>query len=292
MQTRTEPSGWSQPHRLLKVMRALRTWNRGISGGNGGSAAPPATAPSHPPPSGPTPALTNLDREARGQLEGDEVTQLGEVSIGDGHQVNDGRHLLGQRQRVLLAEPQRRLEPARTAVWARARRRPPASPQCSAHLCTLLDTSMGRPMLRASRSKCGSKYSSRVMAVGLVGLAAGGVGAWAGGGVRPHVAQHGPMPSPGLPAHHSPHCGCCAAVPGPGRSGRGCGSLWGDRRGGWAWGNHTTPVPAPGGQRRDTFSAGLVLVREVLRPRLGDQLHIAGTVHLQDRTRWSAEGMG
>lgn len=45
---------------------------------------------------------------------------------------------------------------------------PPPGP--GAHLCTLLDTSMGRPMLRASRSKWGSKYSSGVMAVGLAWL--------------------------------------------------------------------------------------------------------------------------
>lgn len=34
-QIRTEPRGWSHPHRLLKVMRALSTWNKGISVGRG-----------------------------------------------------------------------------------------------------------------------------------------------------------------------------------------------------------------------------------------------------------------
>lgn len=103
-QTRTEPSGWSQPQRLLKVMRALRTWKRGISGGTKGvsGSVPGGPCPSRSPRPR-SPNLTNLDGEARGQLEGDEVAQLGEVGVGDGHQVDDGRHLLRQRQRVLLA---------------------------------------------------------------------------------------------------------------------------------------------------------------------------------------------
>jgi len=55
---------------------------------------------------------TYLDGEAGWQAQGDEITQLGEVGVGDGHEVDDGRHLLGQRQRVDLAQPQRSLEPA------------------------------------------------------------------------------------------------------------------------------------------------------------------------------------
>lgn len=48
---------------------------------------------------------TYLDREARRQTQSDEVTQLGKVGVGNSHEVNDGRHLLGQRQRVALAQP-------------------------------------------------------------------------------------------------------------------------------------------------------------------------------------------
>ena len=53
--------------------------------------------------------------------EGDEVTQLGKVSVADGHQVDDGCHLVPQGQRVLLAQPQRRLEPARPAAGCGSR---------------------------------------------------------------------------------------------------------------------------------------------------------------------------
>ena len=40
--------------------------------------------------------LTYLDGEPRRQAQGDEVTQLGKVGVGDGHEVDDGRDLLGQ----------------------------------------------------------------------------------------------------------------------------------------------------------------------------------------------------
>lgn len=56
------------------------------------------------------------------------------------------------------------------------RKWPPAP--LGAHLCTLRDISMGRPILRDSRLKLGSKYSSGEMAVGLVGLAACCTEAW------------------------------------------------------------------------------------------------------------------
>lgn len=39
-------------------------------------------------------SLTDLDREAGGQSQGNEVPELGEEGVGDGHEVNDGRHLL------------------------------------------------------------------------------------------------------------------------------------------------------------------------------------------------------
>lgn len=112
--THTELRGSSQPHRLLKVMRALSTWKRGISARRQPSLsqrpAPPRELPQTP--GCPRPPLTNLDREAGGQAQGDEVTQLGKVSVADSHQVNDGRHLVAQGQWVLLAQPQCCLEPA------------------------------------------------------------------------------------------------------------------------------------------------------------------------------------
>lgn len=46
---------------------------------------------------------TNFDGEARRQTKSDEVAQLGKVCIWDSHEVNDGRHLLRQGQRVALA---------------------------------------------------------------------------------------------------------------------------------------------------------------------------------------------
>lgn len=54
---------------------------------------------------------TYLDREAWRQAKGDEVTQLGKVGVRDGHEVDDGRHLLGQRQRMTLAQPQSCFKP-------------------------------------------------------------------------------------------------------------------------------------------------------------------------------------
>lgn len=147
-QTRTEPSGWSQPQRLLKVMRALRTWKRGISaGGTGGQQCHPDVGTLHHP-APPCPILTDLDREAGGQLEGDEVAQLGEVGVGDGHEVDDGCHLLCQGQRVLLAQPQRRLEPARAPAWAWApcQRHIPWHPATARQGLTPSATSRGTPL--------------------------------------------------------------------------------------------------------------------------------------------------
>lgn len=39
---------------------------------------------------------TYLDREAGREAQRDEVPQLGEVCVADGHEVNDGRHLVPQ----------------------------------------------------------------------------------------------------------------------------------------------------------------------------------------------------
>lgn len=58
--------------------------------------------------------VTDLDREARGEAQLDEVSQTGKVSAGARHQVDDGGHLLHQRQGVLLAHPQRALKPERS----------------------------------------------------------------------------------------------------------------------------------------------------------------------------------
>lgn len=55
--------------------------------------------------------VTDLDREARGEAQLDEVPETGEVSAGASHQVDDGGHLLHQREGVLLAHPQRPLKP-------------------------------------------------------------------------------------------------------------------------------------------------------------------------------------
>lgn len=60
----------------------------------------------------PSPVLTDLDREARWQPQGDEVAQFSEQGVGDGHEVDDWHHLLGEGQRVRLAQPQFGLEPA------------------------------------------------------------------------------------------------------------------------------------------------------------------------------------
>lgn len=46
--------------------------------------------------------LTNLDREAWWETQSDEIPQLGKMSVADGHQVNDGCHLVTQGQWVLL----------------------------------------------------------------------------------------------------------------------------------------------------------------------------------------------
>lgn len=94
----------------------MSTWKRGISAGRQ-SLRPPAPkqvgrpAP-HKQPGAPC-TLTNLDWEAWWQAQGDEVTQFGKVGIADGHQVDDGRHLVTQGQRVLLTQPQGGLEPVR-----------------------------------------------------------------------------------------------------------------------------------------------------------------------------------
>lgn len=125
--THTELRGSSQPHRLPKVMRALSTWKRGISvrrqpslshcGHRPTCAWPVRLQLPHSPelPEDPLPLhhlLTNLDWEAGWEAKGDEVAQLGKVSVADGHQVNDGRYLVTQGQRVLLTQPQCSLEPA------------------------------------------------------------------------------------------------------------------------------------------------------------------------------------
>lgn len=55
--------------------------------------------------------LTYLDREAWWQAQSDEITQFCKVGIGDGHEVDDGRHLLGQGQRVRFTQPQGRFKP-------------------------------------------------------------------------------------------------------------------------------------------------------------------------------------
>lgn len=67
----------------------------------GGQRVPSPSQPPH----------TNLDGEAGREAQGDEVAQFGEERIADGHQVDDGGHLLTEGQRVVLAQPQLRLEP-------------------------------------------------------------------------------------------------------------------------------------------------------------------------------------
>lgn len=54
---------------------------------------------------------TDLHREAWREAQSDEVAQLRKMGVGNGHEVDDGRHLLGQRQRVALAQPQGGFEP-------------------------------------------------------------------------------------------------------------------------------------------------------------------------------------
>lgn len=56
--------------------------------------------------------LTNLDREARRQAQGNEIPELGKKCIADSHEINDGGHLLTQGQGMLLTQPQLGLEPA------------------------------------------------------------------------------------------------------------------------------------------------------------------------------------
>lgn len=56
-------------------------------------------------------SVTDLDGEAWGEAELDEVSQTGEVSAGASHQVDNGGHLLHQREGVLLAHPQSPLKP-------------------------------------------------------------------------------------------------------------------------------------------------------------------------------------
>lgn len=117
--------------------------------------------------------VTYLDGEAWRQAQGDEVTQLGEVGVGDGHEVDDGRHLLRQRQRVALAQPQSRLKPDQETAQINAKIG--EEPQTHAngvstatsYFWTLLVSSTGRPMSRPFRSNSALKYSSAVMAVGL-----------------------------------------------------------------------------------------------------------------------------
>lgn len=56
--------------------------------------------------------LTNLDREAGRQAQGNEVPELGEKRIANSHEVDDGSYLLTQGQGMLLTKPQLGLEPA------------------------------------------------------------------------------------------------------------------------------------------------------------------------------------
>lgn len=51
-------------------------------------------------------ALTYLDGKAGRQAQHDEVTQLGKQGVGNGHEVDDRRHLICQRKRMGLAQPQ------------------------------------------------------------------------------------------------------------------------------------------------------------------------------------------
>lgn len=51
-------------------------------------------------------ALTDLDGKAGRQAQHDEVTQLGKQGVGNGHEVDDRRHLICQRKRMGLAQPQ------------------------------------------------------------------------------------------------------------------------------------------------------------------------------------------
>lgn len=111
-------------------MRALRMWKIGISEDKETishhhplpyTLGTPSMAPvslHRPPP--PVAAqgkwewggLTDLDREAWRQAEGNEIPELGKKCIADGHEVNDGGHLLTQGQGMLLTQPQLGLEPA------------------------------------------------------------------------------------------------------------------------------------------------------------------------------------
>lgn len=59
-------------------------------------------------------ALTDLNGEARWQPQRDEVPQLGEQSVGDGHEVDDGHHLFCQGQRMGLTQPQLGFKPGNT----------------------------------------------------------------------------------------------------------------------------------------------------------------------------------
>lgn len=65
----------------------------------------------------PLPHHTDLDGEARWQAQSDEVAQFGEQGVGNGHEVDDGHHLLGEGQRVRLAQPHLGLEPAGSGKW-------------------------------------------------------------------------------------------------------------------------------------------------------------------------------
>lgn len=49
--------------------------------------------------------FTYLHRKARRQTESDEVSQFGEVGIRNGHEVNDGCHLLRQGERMSFTQP-------------------------------------------------------------------------------------------------------------------------------------------------------------------------------------------
>lgn len=193
----TELTGSSQPHRLLKVTLAFNTWNRGISAGQGDSTPQtsknaafvlPLTTKAgliqtcNHLPAGLRFSPTYFNWEAWRQTQGDEVTQLGKVGVWNCHEVYDGGHLLSQGQRMSLTQPQRRFKPKKRR---RSKGRKKKKGQMirtikgesellfttSLYFCTLLVSSVGRPMSRPFRLNSGSKYSSAVMAVGLWGLA-------------------------------------------------------------------------------------------------------------------------
>lgn len=109
---RRELTGSSHPLRLPKVIRALRIWKMGISAGKGKKKSEEGSWLCQPGQQQ-SPTHTNLDGEARREAQGDEVPQFGEERVAYCHEVDDGGNLLAEGQRVVLTQPQLRLEPAR-----------------------------------------------------------------------------------------------------------------------------------------------------------------------------------